>query len=78
MKKLVLVAIRIYQQFLNLNNPIMRTFFGVNGACRFSPTCSDYMYAAVQKHGIITGLTLGSNRIFRCHPWTPGGFDPVP
>ena len=77
MKKFILATIRLYQKFLNLNNPIMRAFFGVNSGCRFSPTCSDYMYQAIDRHGIITGLNLGVRRILRCHPWTQGGFDPV-
>lgn len=77
MKKFILSAIRLYQRFLNLNNPIMKSFFGVNNACRFNPTCSDYMYEAIEKHDIITGLLMGFRRIVRCHPWSPGGFDPV-
>ena len=77
MKKLALLLIAGYQRYLNLSNPIMRSIFGVNAACRFSPTCSDYMYKAVEKHGIITGLRMGFSRILRCHPWSQGGFDPI-
>ena len=48
------------------------------GACRFRPTCSEYMIEAIEKHGIIKGLYLGIKRILRCHPWGGSGFDPVP
>jgi hypothetical protein len=47
-------------------------------ACRFSPTCSNYAYDAVRIHGIPMGFYLGLRRILRCHPFNPGGFDPVP
>lgn len=48
------------------------------GACRFQPTCSEYMIEALKKHGIFKGLYLGIRRILRCHPWGGSGFDPVP
>lgn len=47
------------------------------GACRFQPTCSEYMIEALKKHGIIKGLYLGIKRILRCHPWGGSGYDPV-
>jgi hypothetical protein len=46
--------------------------------CRFYPTCSQYMVLALEKHGFATGLLLGVRRVLRCHPWHPGGHDPVP
>lgn len=46
--------------------------------CRFTPTCSDYMYQAIEKHGSIKGTYLGFKRILRCNPWTKGGLDPIP
>ncbi|NMA82644.1 MAG: membrane protein insertion efficiency factor YidD [Epulopiscium sp.] len=46
--------------------------------CRFYPTCSQYMYDAVGKYGAVKGVFLGTKRIFRCHPFHPGGYDPVP
>lgn len=47
-------------------------------SCRFYPTCSVYALEAIQKHGALKGLYLAVRRILRCHPWNPGGYDPVP
>jgi putative membrane protein insertion efficiency factor len=46
-------------------------------ACRFHPTCSDYMKEAIEKHGVVKGVGLGLRRLSRCHPFHQGGFDPV-
>ena len=69
MKLLLLALIRIYQYALS-------PFLGRR--CRFFPSCSEYTAEAVRKHGALKGAYLGVKRIFRCHPWNPGGFDPVP
>lgn len=47
-------------------------------SCRFHPTCSHYAIEALQKHGALSGGWLALRRIVRCHPWHPGGHDPVP
>ncbi len=47
-------------------------------ACRFYPSCSEYAYQAVVRHGPLKGLFLAVKRILRCHPFHPGGVDPVP
>lgn len=46
--------------------------------CRFHPSCSEYAVESLQRHGAIKGLWLAVRRIGRCHPWHPGGYDPVP
>ncbi len=47
-------------------------------SCRFTPTCSAYAVTAIERHGVLRGGWLALKRIGRCHPWNPGGFDPVP
>lgn len=61
--------IRLYQ------NTISRA---IPPSCRFTPSCSQYAYEAIEKYGIIKGSWLGLKRISRCHPLNPGGYDPVP
>ena len=64
-----LALIRFYQLFLSPLFP---------SACRFQPTCSQYSYEAIEKHGVLKGSWLGIRRISRCHPWGGSGYDPVP
>ena len=56
--------------------------FGVSpwlpSACRFYPTCSDYMRQAIEKYGVAKGVWMGSKRLAKCHPLHAGGLDPVP
>ncbi|MEW5781839.1 MAG: membrane protein insertion efficiency factor YidD [Pseudomonadota bacterium] len=47
-------------------------------SCRFHPTCSHYAIEALEKHGPLWGTWLALRRVLRCHPWHPGGHDPVP
>lgn len=64
-----IVVIRAYQLLLS-------PFSG--GACRFSPSCSEYAIDAVTTHGLVAGLWLALKRVGRCHPLGSAGFDPVP
>jgi len=69
MRALALVPLRFYKRFLSPLLPPM---------CRFEPTCSIYMMQAIEKHGTLRGVWLGLRRLARCHPFNPGGWDPVP
>lgn len=69
MKRLLIALVRGYQYAIS---PLL----GRN--CRYFPTCSEYMLEAVHKHGAVKGGWLGVKRLCRCHPWHPGGYDPVP
>ncbi len=70
LKKLALFLIRTYQVTLSPR------FSG--GACRFTPTCSQYAIEAIETHGLIKGSALAFWRILRCNPFCKGGYDPVP
>ena len=50
----------------------------IGNQCRYYPTCSHYAEDAIKKHGAFKGLLMGMKRVFRCHPWHEGGYDPVP
>ena len=70
MKSLALLMIRGYQETFSRVVPA--------GTCRFHPTCSVYGYEAIERHGIFRGGWLALRRVCRCHPFNPGGYDPVP
>ena len=53
-------------------------FAWLPSSCRFEPTCSRYTEQAIVKYGLVRGSWMGAKRIGRCHPWNPGGYDPVP
>ncbi len=69
MKYIAMALIRLYQLTLS---PILPP------ACRFTPTCSRYAYEALDRFGFFKGSWLAVKRIGRCHPFHPGGYDPVP
>jgi hypothetical protein len=68
MKTMVILLIKFYRVFISPFKP---------PTCRFVPTCSEYAVLAIEKYGVIHGLKLAIRRILRCHPFHPGGYDPV-
>lgn len=69
MRRLVAALIRLYQLTIS---PLL------GPTCRFTPSCSEYTLLAVDKHGVVQGVWLGVRRLLKCHPFHPGGYDPVP
>lgn len=69
MRATVLAILRIYRL---LFSPFTR------GACRYTPSCSEYAHQAIERHGVARGLTLALRRLLRCHPLGSRGYDPVP
>ena len=61
-------TIRAYQRFVS---PLLPP------SCRFTPSCSQYALVAIEKHGLLIGMLMGSMRVLRCNPFSKGGFDPV-
>lgn len=68
-RRLLAGAVRGYQLFLS---PLLPP------SCRFTPSCSQYALEALERHGAVKGTWLAARRLARCHPWHPGGYDPVP
>ena len=69
MKYLVIGLLRAYRT-------VISPLYG--NVCKFHPTCSAYALDAVETHGAVTGIALATKRLARCHPWSLGGYDPVP
>ncbi|MEO5363398.1 MAG: membrane protein insertion efficiency factor YidD [Magnetococcus sp. DMHC-8] len=69
MKSLLLLLIRAYRLLVS---PVLPR------SCRFFPSCSEYALEAVERHGGLKGGWLAVRRLLRCHPWHPGGIDPIP
>lgn len=65
----VILLVKVYKKTISPFLP---------AACRYTPTCSEYMMQAVSIHGVRKGVYLGIKRILRCHPWGGCGYDPVP
>jgi len=66
--RVCLKTIELYKRYISPLKPRV---------CRFYPTCSQYTYEAVQKYGFVKGVTMGVKRIMSCHPFNPGGYNPV-
>ena len=66
-KTILIKLIQIYQKISGLTPPV----------CRFVPTCSEYTKQALIKYGVLKGLWLGTKRVCKCHPFHPGGYDPL-
>lgn len=84
MKYFVLKIINLYKKTALVRKEIISSRFPTTGhyqqrgTCRFTPTCSQYTYEAVERYGIVKGILLGLKRIAKCHPFNKGGLDPVP
>jgi putative membrane protein insertion efficiency factor len=68
MQRIIIAALRVYKVCIS---PLLPS------ACRFYPTCSEYMSQAVEKHGVFRGIWMGIARLAKCHPFHAGGVDPV-
>ncbi|MBP9670084.1 membrane protein insertion efficiency factor YidD [Candidatus Woesebacteria bacterium] len=68
----------LYRRLSPLLKSIAHNLGISTGNCRYSPTCSLYAKQAITKHGLFYGIWLSIKRLLKCHPWSPGGFDPVP
>jgi putative membrane protein insertion efficiency factor len=66
--RFLIAILKIYKYFLSPLLPM---------SCRFTPSCSEYAMDAIKKYGSVKGLYLSVKRILRCHPFHPGGYDPV-
>jgi hypothetical protein len=69
MRRVLMGIIRVYQLAVS---PLL------GPRCRFHPSCSCYAHTAIERHGALRGSWLGARRLLRCHPFSPGGYDPVP
>lgn len=77
MTRILLFCISLYQRTLSPDHGFGRVFAPYAG-CRYQPTCSQYAKEAIMRHGTRQGIALAVKRIGRCHPFTHGGYDPVP
>jgi len=73
MTRFLLALLGFYQRWLS---PALHVLWP--GGCKFQPTCSEYATEAIAIHGPAKGFVMGLWRLLRCHPFSPGGFDPVP
>ncbi len=77
MRRLLLRIITWYQRVWSPDHSPRKELYPY-GYCRYVPTCSEYAYGAIDKHGVVKGGVLAFWRILRCNPWSKGGHDPVP
>ena len=69
MNKIIILLISFYQKYISPLKP---------ATCRFYPTCSEYTIQALKESGFLKALQLSAGRVLRCHPFNPGGHDPLP
>ncbi|MBQ7909113.1 MAG: membrane protein insertion efficiency factor YidD [Elusimicrobiaceae bacterium] len=78
MNKISLLGKNLLLFLLSVFMLLVRPLLGPRGVCRFTPTCSQYAKEAITKHGVFKGVWLSVIRLLKCHPFHPGGYDPVP
>jgi len=77
MKKLLILAINLYQKTLSPDHGVLFRGRYPNGYCKYYPTCSEYAKQAIAKNGSIKGTLMATKRIIKCNPLSRGGLDPV-
>jgi putative membrane protein insertion efficiency factor len=74
-----LKIIKVYQKIFSLDHGFLGKLFPNTRYCKFTPTCSEYGYTAVERFGLLKGGYLAVRRLLKCNPWSePGRYDPVP
>ncbi len=75
-RKLLLILIRLYQKTFSPDHGFVKILFPY-GFCKYTPSCSEYAYQAIEKYGLIRGVPMSIWRVLKCNPFSRGGEDPV-
>ncbi|NCP77219.1 membrane protein insertion efficiency factor YidD [Candidatus Gracilibacteria bacterium CG_4_9_14_0_2_um_filter_38_7] len=75
--RFLITLVRLYQRYLSPDHSIWARAMNRPPYCKHIPSCSEYMVESIEKRGVVRGVLKGIWRIFRCNPWSRGGYDPV-